>query len=159
MCTGPGSIRDKLWKDKPPGARRMDYFSNSTKQMISCDIFTSGSGILVSACDVSSAHVTLNLKSCTAKLSQKPSMANLEAAYTSLNTTPTKKCTRFRFRRPTSDSFFHAFVPLSIPVSCIHHPSWCVCHSPVHCFTPTPPHLHRSPQTSPSANLVAPSHC
>lgn len=33
-------------------------------------------------------HVTLNFKSCTAKLSQKPSMANLEAAYTSLNTTP-----------------------------------------------------------------------
>lgn len=91
----------------------MDYFRNLAEQTISCDVFTSGSGIM---CDISRAHVTLNLKSCTAKLSQKPSMANLEAAYTSLNTTPTKKCTRFSFRWPTSDSFVHP----SVAISCIH---------------------------------------
>lgn len=68
-------------------------------------------------CGSSSAHVTLNLKSCTAKLSQKPSMANLEAAYTSLNTTPRKKGTGFSFRFPTSDSFFHTFIHVSVAAS------------------------------------------
>ncbi|TNN49237.1 hypothetical protein EYF80_040535 [Liparis tanakae] len=35
-------------------------------------------------------HVTSNFSSCTARHSQNPSMANLEAAYTSLNTTPSE---------------------------------------------------------------------
>lgn len=39
---------------------------------------------------VSCTHMTLKLKSCAARPSQKPSRANLEAAYTSLNATPVK---------------------------------------------------------------------
>lgn len=56
----------------------------------------SQTGGLFQPTNAGSAHLTSNLKSCTAKLSQKPSMANLEAAYTSLNATPTEKCT-FQF--------------------------------------------------------------
>lgn len=75
VCTGPGSIRDNLWVERA-GKSGVLYHIISWIQILCISVSSQYTDL------------TLNLSSWTAKLSQKPSMANLEAVQTSLNTTP-----------------------------------------------------------------------